>query len=58
MSNPASKLSNVDLPEPEAPTIAILSPDLIVNATDDKIHKGPSEVGTVFPRFSVSIIFN
>jgi acyl-CoA thioesterase-1 len=57
ISSPAKRLNKVDLPDPEAPTIAKLSADLIVSVTDDKIDKSPSEVGTIFPKFSVSIIF-
>ena len=55
VSNPASRLIKVDLPEPYSPTIAILSPDLIIKSMDDKICNIPSEVITDLFSFSVTI---
>ena len=56
VSSPASNPNRVDFPEPDAPIIATLSADLISRSTDDSICKGPAEVLTVLPRFSVMMM--
>jgi hypothetical protein len=56
VSNPANKLIKVDFPEPDSPTMAILSPDLIIKSIDDNICKVPSEVTTDLPSPSVTIM--
>ena len=58
VSNPANKLIKVDFPEPDSPTMAILSPDLIIKSIDDKICSIPSEVTTDLPRPSVTIMLS
>ena len=56
VSKPASKLSNVVLPEPEAPTIATLSDGLISNAIPFKMQSSPSAVVTILFKSTVFIM--
>jgi acyl-CoA thioesterase I len=55
-SSPASSPSKVDLPEPETPMIATLSPALISKLTPDKMSSGPSAVMTRLPRLTAETI--
>src|SRR5690606_12200185 len=55
-SRPASKPSSVDLPEPDAPVIAALSPVLIVSEIPFRIGSSPALVTTTLVRLSAQIM--
>ena len=54
-SSPASSPSSVDLPEPEAPTMATASPGLISRLIPSKMPSPPSAVTTSFPTLLATI---
>jgi hypothetical protein len=49
-SRPASSPSSVDLPEPEAPTMATASPAMTLKEISCRITSRPSPLGTSLPR--------
>jgi acyl-CoA thioesterase-1 len=54
-SSPAISPSSVDLPEPEAPTMATASPALTENEISCRIASSPSPLGTTLPSAATSI---
>src|SRR5690606_28632894 len=55
-SSPARSPSRVDLPEPEAPTMATVSPDLISRVIPFSISSSPPAMGTRLWRLSTLIM--
>src|ERR1035437_4348321 len=59
VSNPASRPSSVDLPEPEAPTMATASPAMTARSISCKIASWPAPFGTTLDRpaaFTISAL--
>jgi acyl-CoA thioesterase-1 len=54
-SRPAISPSSVDLPEPEAPTMATASPAVTANEISCRIVSVPSPLGTTLPSVATSI---